>query len=1016
MIPFALVLAFSLASPQQESDYYTIDYLTPPSGEVLEVGGLAFLADGTLLVSTRRGRVWWVDNAMAEDPADARFHIFAEGLQEGLGLRVVDDVIYVMQRCELSRLIDLDGDQICDRIETVSQDWGMSGNYHEFAFGLPMDQDGNFYISTNVGFWSPEWWHGISKVKNRGWVLKVEPDGKTKPFASGARSPAGLGMDLQNNLFYTDNQGDWMPACGIFHVQGGEFFGHPASQRWTRKYGYGARTPSSTEPPDVARTPPAVWLPYEWSRSTGNLVPDTSAGKFGPFAEQMFVAELTNGLILRTLFEEVQGQLQGAAVLFRHEVGSAFRVEFAPDGSLFAGFTNRGWGGLAPGNGVSRLRWTGAVPLEYQSIHLLQDGFEIGFTKPLEKAPELAQISVRAYDYNWWWDYGSPLMHEHALAATSAVLSADGKTLVVRCTGLEAGYAVRFKLEGAGLLHDEFDYTINQLPEGPLTTKQVAVKVEPPQQKAASEEGWLTLTWQDPFDAWQESGWKLVDAALDPANPQQFLETPGNGALVNSAPGVKDFRSKMEFGDIDFRFNFMLPEGGDSGLFLMDRYELQLIDNPAECCGIIGGKSARAKGYRGAGQWHTVSGRFYAPRFDATGKKITNAMFEQITVDGVMVVGATEVAETTGGAHGGQEVAVGPLSFQAGAGLVALGDVRVRLIKNGEALADSGAAAWQPLADVDEDLSDFELRGRVTLSDGGSAAIDLRTADGQPGIHLVLNHTGPGSARTGSIDGFKPVLTQFLQPGIPFELQVKVSNQEASTTCKVWLNGILVNHIETESILPAGSILIRPELTPGTELTLDHLEVRAIETPSDSAPVAIAETILWNGGDPLEQGWRMAGPGAFVVDGDSIKATGGMGLLWYAGKDYVNFRLELEWQVVDAGNNSGVFVRFPDPGDDPWIAVNEGYELQICDTAGDQHNTGSIYSFQGPTSVPTKAVGEWNHYSITVIGQEYVLQVNGVTVNRYTGERSARGYIGLQNHDDTSPVRFRNIRVTEFAQ
>jgi len=93
MIPFALVLAFSLAVPQQESDYYTIDYLTPPSGEVLEVGGLAFLADGTLLVSTRRARVWWVDNAMAEDPADARFHIFAEGLQEGLGLRVVDDVI-----------------------------------------------------------------------------------------------------------------------------------------------------------------------------------------------------------------------------------------------------------------------------------------------------------------------------------------------------------------------------------------------------------------------------------------------------------------------------------------------------------------------------------------------------------------------------------------------------------------------------------------------------------------------------------------------------------------------------------------------------------------------------------------------------------------------------------------------------------------------------------------------------------------------------------------------------------
>lgn len=825
MITFAFTLLLA-AAPQQESDYYTVDYLTPPSGEILEVGGMDFLSDGTLLVSTRRGRVWWVENAMAENPADARFHIFAEGLQEGLGLRVVNDVIYVMQRCELSRLIDLDGDKVCDRIETVSQDWGMSGNYHEFAFGLPMDQEGNFYVSTNVGFWSPEWWHGISKVKHRGWVLKIEPDGKTRPFASGVRSPAGFGMDTQDRLFYTDNQGDWMPACGIFHVQGGEFFGHPASQRWSRKYGYGARVPSSTEPPDVERTPPAVWLPYEWSRSTGNLVPDTTAGKFGPFADQMFVAELTNGLILRTMFEEVQGQLQGASVLFRHKVGSAFRVKFAPDGSLFAGFTNRGWGGLAPGNGISRVRWTGETPLEYQNIHLLQDGFELTLTKPLAKAPELAQISMRAYDYNWWWDYGSPEMHNQALTPVSAELSEDGKTLVVRCTELEAGYAVRVKIEGVGLLHNEFDYTINQLPEGPLTSKQVAVKVEPPEQKVAGDEGWLTLTWQDPFDAWQESGWKLVDAALDPANAKRFLETPGNGALVNSAAGVKNFRSKMEFGDVEFSFNFMLPEGGDSGLFLMDRYELQLVDDPSSCGGIIGGKGARAKGYRGPGEWHKVSGRFYAPRFDASGSKTANARFEEITIDGVMVMGATEVSETTGGAHGGKEVAVGPLSFQATAGLVALGDIRVRLLADGEGIAAVTARKWVPLADVGDSVADFELRARLTLSDAGAAAVDFQSNENQPGLRLVLDHTGPGSARTGTIEGFKPLTTQFLQAGVPFALRVWVVNTEASTRCRVYLNGVLVNDIQTSAPMSAGSIQIHSAITPDTELTVENPEVR----------------------------------------------------------------------------------------------------------------------------------------------------------------------------------------------
>ncbi|MDP7062560.1 MAG: DUF1080 domain-containing protein [Planctomycetota bacterium] len=825
MISCLLLLA-SLAPSQQESDYYTVDYLTPPDGEVLEVGGMDFLSDGTLLVSTRRGRVWWVENALADDPADAKFHIFAEGLHEGLGLKVVDDEVYLIQRGELSKLIDLDGDRVCDRIEVISQNWGMSGNYHEFAFGLPRDDQGNFYISTNLGFWSPEWWHGISKAKHRGWILKVAPDGKTTPFASGVRSPAGFGMDREGRLYYSDNQGDWMPSCAIFHVQEGDFFGHPASLRWTRKYGYGRRVPSSIEPSDVERTPPAIWLPYEWSRSTGNLVPDTSGGRFGPFKDQMFVAELTNGLVLRTMFEEVQGQVQGAAVLFRQKVGSAFRVQFAPDGTLFTGFTNRGWGGLGPGNGISRMRWTGELPMEFHKIHLLQDGFALSFTKPLETIPTAEQVSMMAYDYNWWWDYGSPQMNEHQLEVTGVEVAEDRMSMIVRCKDLEAGWAVRVKVDGAGLLHDEFDYTINQLPEGPKTTKQIAVKVEPPAPNAAGEEGWLTLTWQDPFDAWSAEGWRLVDVGLDPKDPSKFVASPGNGALVNGDGKAGDFRSKMEFGDIEFRFNVMLPEGGDSGLFLMDRYELQLIDDPGGCFAVLGGEGLRTQAYRGPGEWHTVTGRFYAPRFDSNGNKTANAKFEQITVDGLMVIGVTEVAETTGGAHGGKEVAMGPLRFQGDAGLVALGDVRVRLIQDGEANATGLPERWMPLADVGDSFLDYELRGRFTLSDAGSAAIDLRVVNEEPILSLLLDDTGTSEGRTGTIAGYPPIKTQFLQPGVPYRLKVRVVNLVESTNITVWLNDVLVNEIDTNGPLPPGNVQLRPEIAPGTELVAEDLEVR----------------------------------------------------------------------------------------------------------------------------------------------------------------------------------------------
>lgn len=191
------------------------------------------------------------------------------------------------------------------------------------------------------------------------------------------------------------------------------------------------------------------------------------------------------------------------------------------------------------------------------------------------------------------------------------------------------------------------------------------------------------------------------------------------------------------------------------------------------------------------------------------------------------------------------------------------------------------------------------------------------------------------------------------------------------------------------------------------------LSAVSCSTPSEEdAPNKVIN--LWTGEDSQLANWQMAGPGEFVHDGNTVYPRGGMGLYWYNAQDFKDFELELEWQVTDVSNNSGVFVRFPNPGNDPWVAVNEGYEIQICDTLGPKHNTGSVYSFQTATHIPTKPQGEWNKYLIRVVGQQYTISINGELVNSYTGDRSERGYIGMQNHDDGSPVRYRNIRVTEI--
>ncbi|MDP7071149.1 MAG: hypothetical protein QF561_07355, partial [Phycisphaerales bacterium] len=379
MIAFSMLLVLQ-GGP---SPAWVVETIPTPKGEVVEVGGIAFPDEDAMALSTRRGRVWRVDGALDGDPSDAVWTMMTEGLWEGLGLDRDGDDLIVLQRGELSRLRDIDGDQVIDDIEVVTQGWGLSDNYHEYAFGLPCDAGGNRYVSLNLGFGSPEWWHGQSTEPYRGWILRVSPDGEVEPWASGFRSPCGLGFDHRGRLLATDNQGDWMPSSPIYVVEQNGFHGHPAGLRWTEAFGYGEELPDNREPSNVERVAPAIWIPYDWSRSTGNVVSDTTGGRFGPFENQLFVAELTTGRVLRAEIEDVDGTPQGAVWPFVDRVGSVARVAFAPDGSLVCGLTNRGWGGLAPGSGVKRISWTGETPLEMKHVRVTPTGFDIEFTKPV---------------------------------------------------------------------------------------------------------------------------------------------------------------------------------------------------------------------------------------------------------------------------------------------------------------------------------------------------------------------------------------------------------------------------------------------------------------------------------------------------------------------------------------------------------------------------------------------------------------------------------------------------------
>jgi hypothetical protein len=212
-----------------------------------------------------------------------------------------------------------------------------------------------------------------------------------------------------------------------------------------------------------------------------------------------------------------------------------------------------------------------------------------------------------------------------------------------------------------------------------------------------------------------------------------------------------------------------------------------------------------------------------------------------------------------------------------------------------------------------------------------------------------------------------------------------------------------------------------------TSINEDHSSNSDRQMSSSNISAENSSVVLDNGdngnftslfdGNTLDN-WKMAGNGRFVIveEDDALQSEKGGGILWYSKKQYDNFVLKLEWKVSDAGDNSGIFLRFPNPEDDP-AAVREGYEVQIDDKGaptGDAiRKTGAIFDLAAPSKFISKPPGQWNTMEVQVDNQCYVVAINGENVTKFTGNRLTEGYIGLQAHDDQSKVSFRNILIKE---
>lgn len=471
------ICASSLTMQSGEESYYRAIRVEAPDDVVLEVGGIAFLPDGRPVVCTRRGEAWLIDHAYGDAP---KFWRIAQGLQEPLGLLVVDECIYVQQRGELSRMC---GDEDFFRprqVQTVCDAWQISGNYHEYAFGPALDRDGNFWITLNKPFGDEP----FGRVKWRGFAMRITPEGEMQPIACGLRSPCGVGVSPGGDVFYTDNQGEWCGASKLAHIRPGDFHGHPwglescEDPLW--KFPIPDAPPDETPMPEVAsHVPqfrlPAVWFPYDkMGRSPAGFAWDETEGKFGPFAGQLFVGDQYAASVMRVFLEQVDGEWQGACFPFRASLSSGVvRVAFAPDGSLFCGETDRGWGSLGQKTaGLERLVWTGETPFEIREMRAQADGFELEFTLPLDaaKASDPSSYALESYTYLLHETYGSDEIDTHELEILSASVDPDARRVRLIVEGLREGYVHELHAKGVRsavgepLLHDAAYYTLLRKP------------------------------------------------------------------------------------------------------------------------------------------------------------------------------------------------------------------------------------------------------------------------------------------------------------------------------------------------------------------------------------------------------------------------------------------------------------------------------------------------------------------------------------------------------------------------
>ena len=443
---------------------YTVDTITAPEdnpyGSWLRFGGFDFFADGhRAAITTWSGDVWLV-SGIDDTLGAVTWKRFATGLFQPLGLRIVKDQVYVLGRDQITRLHDLNGDGEADFYENFNNDVMVTSSFHEFALDLQTDRAGNFYFAKG-GAVSPggRGWQVITP--HTGTILRVAADGsKLDIFATGVRAPNGLGMGPNDELTVADNEGTWTPADRLTLVKQGDFLGVvDLAQKATPPDNYGN---------------PIMWTPHGTIDNSGGgqaWIPNDT--RWGPFGGGIVYTSYGKSSVFLVMREVSGGLNQGGVVRLPISVDTGMmRARFnAVDGQLYlCGL--KGWQTTAVRDGAfQRVRYTGKAPELPASLHVRNDGLEIGFSTPLDpkSASDLQNFAVEQWNYRWTSNYGSaeysvvdPEKQAHDTVAIKSVrLSADRRSLILEIPAIRPVMQMKVRLHLESAAGKPLDFEIH---------------------------------------------------------------------------------------------------------------------------------------------------------------------------------------------------------------------------------------------------------------------------------------------------------------------------------------------------------------------------------------------------------------------------------------------------------------------------------------------------------------------------------------------------------------------------